>query len=261
MAVAAVAAVAVFFVSPSWGAENGSEPASSTLTPMQDELQSIEEDALLARAHSLEVLGRFLWGANLSASRARLKAAELRIVARSLLEEAKEKLAAARTQEELDVATSRVEIVRSTSTILNHVADRLERTRGTRRKIRILGLELSREAWKVVRENELTLTEDQPVLPGQLYKENPPAPSPRERAFLRQPRKDYLTYVRGALSTQELVRRDEGRKARAINPLPQEELYNREGAVTLSPLDQDHRSKRIWWSKPPEELAWKTEQW
>jgi hypothetical protein len=190
-----------------------------------------------------------------------MRAEELRRVARALLLEAEENLAQAQTEEELNVATRTLEIVRETSSILNTTADRLGKTKGTRRKIRVLGLELSRQAWKVVRENDLPLTQDQQVLPGQLFKENPPAPSPRQRAFLKTTRKDYLAYGRGAISTQELVLRGECLKARAVTPVPEDKLYYREGAITLSPLDQDHRSRRIWWSKPHEDLLWKVEQW
>lgn len=261
MAVAAAVVACVCFSGPALSVQSGTAAADPVIAAPQDQLQEAEQNALIARAQSLEVLGRYLWESNLSASRARLKAAELRNVARVLLEEARENLDRAQSDGELEVATRRLEIVRNTSSILDDIADRLERTRGTRRKIRILGLELSREAWKVVRENELPVTQDQPVLPGQLFKDNPPAPSPRQRAFLKEPKKDYLTYSRGAILSQELVLRGERRKARLVVPLPEDRLYYREGAITLSPLDQDHRAGRIWWSEPPEDLAWKVEQW
>jgi hypothetical protein len=260
IAVAAVIAALFCFVPAFCGAQ--SEPdAASVNPPEQGEIPTLEEKALLARASSLEVLGQFLWKANLSASRARLRAEELRLVARALIGRAEVDLSDARTEEELREATKALEIVRGTRSILNEAADRLSATRGTRRKIRILALELSREALHVVRENGLPVSQDQSVSPGRLFKDNPPAASPRERALLREPERDFLTYKRGAINTRELVARHERRKPREIRPVPEEELYYSEGALTLSPLDRDYRSKRIWWSKPPEELAWKVEQW
>ena len=261
--IAVSAVVAAFFCSfpAPCGAQSGPDPASSANDPAQEEILTMEERALLARASSLEVLAQFLWEANLSASRARLRAEELRLVARALVGRAEMDFATARTEEELEEATKALEIVRSTNSILNEAADRLSATRGTRRKIRILALELSRAALHVVRDNGLSVSGDQPVSPGRLFKDNPPAASPRERAFLKEPDKDFHTYNRGAINTRELVARHERRKPREIKPVPEEELYYSEGALTLSPLDRDYRSKRIWWSKPPEELAWKVEQW
>jgi len=261
IAVVAVVAALFCFVPASLGAQTESDPVGSLTAPAQDETPTMEEKALLARASSLEVLGQFLWKANLSASRARLRAEELRLVARALVGRAEMDLSGAETEEELEEATKALEIVRSTHSILNAAADRLSATRGTRRKIRILALELSREALHVVRENGLRVSEDQPLRPGRLFKDNPPAASPRERALLKEPDRDFLTYNRGAMNTRELVARHERRKPREIRPVPEEKLYYSEGALTLSPLDRDYRSKRIWWSKPPEELAWKVEQW
>jgi hypothetical protein len=261
LALAAVLAAVVCFSAAACAAQSASGEACNEMSPLHEELSAAENDALLARAQSLEVLGRYFWDTNLSASRARLKAFELRGVARLLLEDAKSDVDRAESHDELEIAKRRFEIIKSTSAILDNVADRLEGTRGTRRKIRILGLELSRQAWAVVRENALRPTHDQRVIPGQLFKDNPPAASPMEHALLREPKEDYLTYKMGAISTEELVQRTEGLKPRHIEQLPEQDLYYREGAITLSPLDKDPRSKRIWWSPPPEELAWKVEQW
>jgi hypothetical protein len=261
MALAAAVAAAIYVSSPAWCAQSASDPAGAGIATLQEELQKAEEIALLARAQSLEVLGQYLWETNLSASRTRSRAAELRRVARVLLNEAREDLDRADSKEELALAARRLEIVQCTSSILEDVADRLERTRGTRRKIRILGLELSRHAWTLVRDNALPLEDDLPVLPGQLFKDHPPGASPREHALLKDPDQDFVTYKGGAISTEELVLRTQGRKPRPVRPLPEEKLYYSEGAITLSPFDRDHRSKRIWWSPPPEELAWKVEQW
>lgn len=243
--------------------EGGVDAASqSAVVPsIKDAVRDGEQDALLARAQSLEALGLYLWTNNLSESRARQRAFELRSVARLLYDDAKLDVGNAETDEEQTVAQRRLEVVGETSTILEDVADKISKTRGTRRKIRILALELSRQAWTVVRNNNLQISDEDPVVPGQLFKDNQLPADPSMKAALREPRKDYLTYMRGALDTDVLELRFYERTPRCVRSVPEEDLYYNQGALTLSPLDDSYRSKRIWWSPPAEELAWVVEQW
>ena len=230
------------------------------LSPSEN-LPDVERDALLARAQSLEVLGHFLWTNNLSESRARYRASELREVARVLLGDARSDVKNAETPEKQTAAQRRLEVLTVTSVLLEDVADRIAKTRGTRRKLRILGLELSRQAWTLVRRNDLPVSEDDDLSPGRLFKEHQPPGHPRMRAYLEETDRDYLTYNRGAVETDVLERRFFARTPRQKGPVSEEELYYGEGALTLSPLDRDYRSLRIWWTPPPEELAWTVEQW
>lgn len=257
-----VTMAACFFSSPAMCGDEIYAAGQSTGVPsIRDAVRETEHDALLARAQSLEALGQYLWTNNLSESRARQRAFELREVARLLQGNAKLGVSSAETEEEQSAAERRLEVVSETTLILEDVADRISKTRGTRRKIRILGLELSREAWTVVRRNDLEISEDGPMVPGQLFKQNQLPADPRQRASLREPKREYLTYNRGALDTDALERRFFERTPRLVRPLSEEDLYYAEGALTLSPLDDDYRSRRIWWSPPAEELAWTVEQW
>jgi len=241
-------------------------PVISTASPGERGVQSAEAgdpaeaDALMARALSLEVIGHFLWTSNLSESRARQRAYELRQLARVLQRSAEIALAEAETEADRLAARRKLEVVTETSAILDDAADRLSKTRGVRRKIRILALELSRMAWKVVRENGLEVAPDEEVTPGELYKSRPAPAQPSLRARLKEPARDYLTYMRGAPDTDFLEKRFFERSPRRALPRPIAELYVGE-ALTLSPLDRDAASRRIWWTPPPEELAWKVEQW
>jgi hypothetical protein len=235
------------------------QPAATA--PEPGGLQDVEQEALLARAQSLETLGNYLWTNNLSASRARLRAYELRKVASALVRDARLQLDRAETPDALAAASLRLEIVSSTSELLNVAADRISATRGERRRLRILALDLSHDAWVVFRHNELSLPEGEEVVPGQLFKEHLPAKVPSERAYLKPPARDYLTYKRGAVDTDVLERRFLAEVPRVVKPVPEEKVYYNQGALTLSPLDYSHRSLRIWWSPPPEELAWKVQEW
>jgi hypothetical protein len=221
----------------------------------------VEQDALLARAQSLETLGHYLWTNNLSASRARLRAYELRKVASALVRDARLELDRAETPDERAAATLRLEIVTATSKLFNVAADRISATRGERRRLRILALDLSHDAWVVFRRNGLSLPEGEEVVPGELFKEHQPAKVPSERAYLRAPKKDYLTYRGGAVDTDVLERRFLAEVPRVVKPVPEKDFYYNQGALTLSPLDYSYRSLRIWWSPPPEELAWKVQEW
>ena len=262
-ALAAGLAAAAFLCLPP--AASGDTPAASdqpaAVPHFNDQLHDVEHDALLARAQSLESLGQYLWTNNMSASRARLRAWELRQMANLLVRDAREELERAGTSEERAASERRLEIITGTSVVLGEAADRISMTRGVRRKLRVLALDLSREAWHVVRRNDLRLLDDALLVPGRLFKENEPASHPRERALLREPAVDYLTYNRGAVDSDVLERRTFERVSRAVEPVPEEAFYYSEGAITLSPLDRDFRSQRIWWSPPPEELAWRVEQW
>lgn len=224
-------------------------------------LDEVERKALLARAQSLEALGHYLWTNNLSESRARYRASELRKVARMLIGDAREDLKSATTPEDQDAAQRRLEVITSTSVILEDIADRIAKTRGTRRKLRILGLELSRQAWTLVRQNDLPVVKDDSMSPGRLFKDHQPPSHPSQRAYLRETKRDLLSYGRGAAETDVLERRFLARTPRVKKPVPEEEIYYSEGALTLSPLDRGRRSMRIWWTPPPEELAWVVEQW
>lgn len=255
----AMAAVLVF--APAAFGDNGGAAVNISEVPPSDGLEAVERDALLARAQSLEALGHYLWTNNLSESRARYRASELRKVARLLLGDARRDVRSAETAEEQTAAQRRLDVVTTTSVLFEDVADRIAKTRGMRRKLRILGLELSRQAWTLVRRNDLPISNDDDLSPGRLFKENQPPAHPRERAYLKETGKDYLTYNRGALDTDALERAFDARVPRRKAPVSDEELYYGEGALTLSPLDRDYRSLRIWWTPPSEELAWRVEQW
>jgi hypothetical protein len=233
---------------------------AAEVSPSTD-LAEVQREALLARAKSLEALGHYLWTNNLSESRARYRASELREVARVLLGEAQRDVEGAGTPEEQSAAQKRLEVITATSVLLEDVADRIAKTRGTRRKLRVLGLELSRQAWTLVRRNDLPTDDGDAMSPGRLFRENQPPGHPSERAYLKKTRKDYLTYGGGAVETDVLERRFFEAVPRQKGPVPEEDLYYSEGALTLSPLYGDYRSQRIWWTPPPEELAWKVEQW
>lgn len=255
-------AMAAFFYGPPALGEDGEVPNQTVEVESSDDTAlEAERVALLARAESLESLGHYLWTNNLSASQVRVRAYELRQLANLLVIEAERDLEAAKTSEERTAASARLAVIKDTSVILGEAADRISMTRGVRRKLRILALDLSRKAWLVFRRNELELPEDAPVIPGQLFKENEPSSAPSDRAYLEEPERDYISYSRGAVETDVLEARFFERVPRIPKPLPEEELYNKEGALTLSPLDSDYRSLRIWWSKPAEELAWVVEQW
>jgi hypothetical protein len=178
-----------------------------------------------------------------------------------LVGDAKRDLQIAGTHDEETAAQRRLEVVTDTSHLLEDVANRIAKTRGTRRKLRILGLELSRQAWTLVRRNDLPVVEDDSMSPGRLFKENQPAGSPSERAYLKPTKKDYLTYSRGAVDTDFLERRFFTRVPRKKSPVPEEDYLYAEGALTLTPLDLSYESQRIWWHRPPDELAWRVEQW
>jgi hypothetical protein len=255
------AIAAVFVFSPAAHGEDGNLAVQAAEVSPSEDLLDVERDALLARAQSLEALGHFLWTNNLSESKARYRASELREVARVLLSDARSDVKSAETPEEQTAAQRRLEVLTTTSALLEDVADRIAKTRGTRRKLRILGLELSRQAWTLVRRNDLPVSEDGDLSPGRLFKDNQPPDHPRTRAYLKETDRDYLTYNRGAVETDVLERRFFMRTPRQKGPVSEEELYYSEGELTLSPLDRDSRSLRIWWTPPPEELAWTVEQW
>ncbi len=258
----AIGLVMAVFAHPPASAKN-LEAEGRAVEPgqLENKLAEIEHDLLLARAVSLESMGRYVWTHNLSAFQARARAAELREVAGLLMSQARAALAAAGTAEEMAAATLRLELVSRTSAALDEAADRLSQTRGVRRKQRILALDLSRDSWIVFRRNELILPKGAEIVPGGLFKENEPAAAPREKALLEEPDRDFLTYKRGAIDTDVLVERFHRRVPRIVTPVPESDLYYDEGALALSPLDKDHRSAGIWWSPPPEELAWRVEQW
>jgi hypothetical protein len=252
---------AVFVFAPAaCGGEGPPSDLAAEVTP-PPAAEEAEREALLARAQSLEALGHFLWTNNLSASRARYRASELRRVARLLVGDAKKGLRSAVTADEETAAQRRLEVVTDTSSLLEDVADQIAKTRGTRRKLRILGLELSRRAWTLVRRNDLPVVEDDSMSPGRLFKENQPPACPSERAYLKATKKDFLTYKRGAVETDVLERRFFTRLPRVKRPIPEEEFLYAEGALTLTPLDLSYESQRIWWQRPPDELAWRVEQW
>jgi hypothetical protein len=112
-----------------------------------------------------------------------------------------------------------------------------------------------------VRRNDLPVADDDDLSPGKLFKEHQPPDHPRARAYLKETDADYLTYNRGAVETDVLERLFFTRTPRQKEPVAEEELYYSEGALTISPLDRDYRSARIWLTPPPEELAWTVEQW
>jgi hypothetical protein len=242
---AAAIAVAAFACPAPAASEDGANTADrpTEVTTAQDAIQDVEHDALLARAQSLEALGDYLWTNNLSASRARQRAYELRKVAGLLVRDAQAEVDRAQTPEERAAAELRLDIVTATSSVLDGAAD------------------LSHEAWIVFRRNELRLPEGEEIVPGRLFKEHEPPAHPSERAYLRVPKRDYLTYKLGAVDTDVLETRFFEKVPRVVKPVPEEDLYYNQGALTLSPLDECYRSRRIWWSPPPEELAWRVQEW
>lgn len=260
---AAAVAVAVFLFSAPAACDDGADTASQPVeaVPSPDSLQDVVHDALLARAQSLEALGNYLWTNNLSDTAAKLRAFELRKVAGVLVKGARVQVDLAQTPDERAVAAAKLEVVMTTSELLNEAADRISAARGERRKLRILALDLSHEAWIVVRHNDLSMPEGEEIVPGRLFKEHQPPANPKERAYLRKPGKDYLTYKRGAVDTDVLERQFFQKVPLVVEPLPEKDLYYSEGALTLSPLDHSYRSLRIWWSPPSEELAWKVQEW
>jgi hypothetical protein len=261
--VAATVAVAVFLCPATAFSEDGvntaDEPTRVETAPSV--LQDVERDALLARAQSLEALGDYLWTNNLTEWRAKLRAYELRKVAGLLVADARAGLDLAQTPEERAAARLKLDIVTATSSVLDGAADRISATRGERRRLRILALDLSHEAWVVFRRNDLILPEGDGIIPGRLFKEHQPPANPSERAYLRVPRHDYITYKGGAVDTDVLEARFSAEVPRVVRPVPEKDLYYNQGALTLSPLDNSYRSRRIWWSPPHEELAWRVQEW